>query len=110
MFTVRVFAKMVQRKIQVEQFGTGELTFFGISKGLVSDLTDGSLFGFSDFVSLRISVDKHIQPGISEKNKHMLSILASLENSCFLLFSCFKSQLEPYSEPYQTSKMKLFRK
>ena len=54
MFTVRVFAKMVQRKIQVEQFGTGELTFFGISKGHVSDLTDGSLFGFSDFVSLRI--------------------------------------------------------
>ena len=41
---------------------------------------------------------KHIQPGISEKNKHMLSILSSLENSCSLLFSCLKSHSEAYSE------------
>ena len=48
---------------------------------------------------------KHIQPGISEKNKHMLSILSSLENNCSLLFSCLKSHLEAYSEPCQTFKM-----
>ena len=33
---------------------------------------------------------KHVQPGISGRNKHMLSILASLETSS-LLFSCLKS-------------------
>ena len=52
---------------------------------------------------------KDIQPGINEKNKYMLSILASLENSCFLFF-CLKSHLGWYSEPCQTSKMKLFPK
>ena len=49
----------------------------------------------------------HIQPGINEKNKHMISILSSLENIGFLLFSCLKSYSEAYSEPCQTSKMKL---
>ena len=52
----------------------------------------------------------HIQPGISEKNKHMLSILSSLENSCSLLFACIKSHSETYSEPCQTSKMKILPK
>ena len=53
---------------------------------------------------------KHIQPRISEKNKHMLSILSSLENSCSLLFSCLKSHSEAYSESHQTSKMKFLLK
>ena len=29
---------------------------------------------------------KHIQPGINEKNKHMLSIVSSKENSCSFFF------------------------
>ena len=29
---------------------------------------------------------KHIQPGISEKNKHMLCIVSSVENSCSFFF------------------------
>ena len=37
---------------------------------------------------------KHIQPVISEENKHMLSILSSLENTYSLLFSCLKSHSE----------------
>ena len=49
---------------------------------------------------------KHIQ-SISEKNKHMLSILSSLENSCSLLFSCLKFHSEAYSKPCQRSKIKL---
>ena len=53
---------------------------------------------------------KHIQPRISEKSKHMLSIFSSLENNCSLLFSCLKSHLEAYSEPCQTSKMKVLPK
>ena len=53
---------------------------------------------------------KHILPGISEKNKHMLSILFSLENSCSFLFSWIKSHSEVYSEPCQTSKIKLLPK
>ena len=54
---------------------------------------------------------KPIQPGISEKNKHMLSIVPSLESSFFFLFfSCLKSHSEAYSEPCQTSKMKLLPK
>ena len=44
------------------------------------------------------------------KNKHKLSILSSLENSCSLLFYCLKSHSEAYSEPCQTSKMKLLPK
>ena len=50
------------------------------------------------------------QPGISEKNKHMQSILSSLENSCSLLFSSLKSHSDAYSEPCQTSKIKLLPK
>ena len=53
---------------------------------------------------------KHIHPGISEKNKHILSMLSSLENSCSLLFSYLRSHSEAYSEPCQTSKMKLLPK
>ena len=53
---------------------------------------------------------KHIQPGMSEKNKYMLSILSSLENSCSLLFSYLKPHSEAYSKPCQTSKMKLLPK
>ena len=64
---------------------------------------------------LHVFFDKHnayryIQPGISEKNKHVLSILSSLKNSCSLLFSCLKSHSEVYSEPCQTLKMKFLRK
>ena len=47
---------------------------------------------------------KHIQPGINEKNEHMLSILSSLEDRCSLLFSCLKSHSEAYSETCQTSR------
>ena len=53
---------------------------------------------------------KHIQPGISETNKHMLSIVSSLENSCSFFFCYFKSHSEAYSEPFKTSKMKLLPK
>ena len=52
----------------------------------------------------------HIQPGISEKNKHMLSTLSGLENSYSHLFSCLKSHSEAYSEPCQTAKIKLLPK
>ena len=54
--------------------------------------------------------NKHIQPGISEKNKHMLRILFSLENSCFLHFSCLESYSEVFSEICQNSKMKFVPK
>ena len=38
----------------------------------------------------KLNAYKHVQPGISGRNKHMLSILASLETSS-LYFSCLKS-------------------
>ena len=53
---------------------------------------------------------KHIQPEIREKNKHMLSIFSSLENSCSRLLSCLKPHSKAYSEPCQTSKMKFLPK
>ena len=40
--------------------------------------------------SYKLKAYKHIEPGISGRNKHMLSIFASLETS-FLVFSCLKS-------------------
>ena len=52
---------------------------------------------------------KHIQPGISEQNKHMLNIVSNFENS-YSFFFCFKYHSEAYSEPCQTSKIKLLPK
>ena len=82
----------------------------GITKNLAETFDRKEIAGQIHIFFYKHNAYKHIQPLISEKNKHMLSILSSLENGCSFLFSCLKSHSEAYSEPCQTSKIKLLPK
>ena len=60
-----------------------------------------SISGWSTcFFLYKDNAYKQIQPGISEKNQHMLSILSSLENNSSLLLSCLKSHLEAFTKMF----------